>query len=49
MPNAPYVCIEPWFGINDIRGVDAELSQKKGILSLEPGKSFFCEYTITVQ
>ena len=39
-PNAPYVCIEPWYGINDeIKGYD-DISQKRGIQSLEPDEDF---------
>lgn len=39
-PNAPYVCIEPWYGINDdTRGYD-DISAKRGIQSLEPDGDF---------
>lgn len=33
-PNAPYVCIEPWWGINDNHDKKADLSEKRGIMSL---------------
>ena len=33
-PNAPYVCIEPWRGINDNHDKKADLSEKRGIMSL---------------
>ncbi|MBR2876143.1 MAG: aldose 1-epimerase family protein [Clostridia bacterium] len=41
-PNAPYVCIEPWWGINDNHDKKSDLSEKRGIMALEPGaeKSF---------
>lgn len=39
-PNAPYVCIEPWYGINDDRIRYDDISQKRGIESLEPEDSF---------
>ena len=39
-PNAPYVCIEPWYGVNDDRIRYEDVSQKRGIQSLEPEDSF---------
>lgn len=33
-PNAPYVCIEPWWGINDNHDEKADLSEKREIMSL---------------
>ncbi|MBQ6932687.1 MAG: aldose 1-epimerase family protein, partial [Clostridia bacterium] len=39
-PNAPYVCLEPWYGINDdTRGYD-DISAKREIQSLEPEGDF---------
>ncbi len=34
-PNAPYVCIEPWWGINDNNDKKNDLSEKRGIMSLK--------------
>ena len=42
-PNAPYVCLEPWWGVNDDYDKKADLSQKRGIMALESGASK--EYT----
>ena len=39
-PNAPYVCIEPWYCVNDDRIRYEDVSQKRGIQSLEPAESF---------
>ena len=39
-PGAEYVCIEPWYGINDSREVKEDFSQKRLIQKLEPGKEF---------
>lgn len=39
-PNAPYVCLEPWYGVNDDRIRYGDISQKRGIQSLEPDESF---------
>ncbi len=35
-PNAPYVCIEPWWGINDSHDKKADFSEKREIMALEP-------------
>ncbi len=39
-PGAPYVCIEPWYGINDNRDRKADFSQKRAIEQLAPGEAF---------
>ena len=39
-PGAPYVCIEPWFGVNDSTEKKADFSQKDAINSVKPGESF---------
>ena len=39
-PGAPYVCIEPWYGINDSHEVKSDISLKREIRSLEAGKTF---------
>lgn len=41
-PNAPYVCIEPWWGVNDDHTRKADFSQKDCIQSVEAGKNFIC-------
>lgn len=38
-PNAPYVCIEPWWGVNDDYHKKPDLSQKRGIMALESKES----------
>lgn len=39
-PGAPYVCIEPWYGVNDGREVKADISEKRGIQHLNKGETF---------
>lgn len=34
-PGAPYVCLEPWWGVNDNYDKKDDFSQKRGIMSLE--------------
>lgn len=38
-PGAPYVCIEPWWGIDDDAHEKADFSQKRGVMSLDAGSS----------
>ncbi len=44
--SAPFVCIEPWYGVTDKIGVIGELTNKEGIQKLEPGRTFKCTYYI---
>ncbi|MDN5055519.1 aldose 1-epimerase family protein [Aliarcobacter butzleri] len=46
--DAPFVCIEPWFGVADEQNSNQKIEDKKGILSLEKEEEFFCFYTIEV-
>ena len=39
-PGAPYVCIEPWYGVNDGREVKKDISEKRGIQRLGEGETF---------
>lgn len=45
-PGASYVCLEPWFGIDEGSEHNHEFTQKKGIQSLAPGETFALEYCI---
>lgn len=38
-PGAPYVCIEPWWGVNDSTEKKDDFSQKDAICKAEPGTS----------
>lgn len=44
-PKAPYVCLEPWCGVNDSYDKKADISQKRGIQSLNKGESFSFAWT----
>ncbi len=48
-PGAPYVCIEPWFGIADSTDAGHDFSSKEGILSLLVGKTFETTYSISIR
>lgn len=39
-PGAPYVCIEPWNGVNDEQSVRVDFSQKEGIIALASEEKF---------
>ena len=45
---APFVCIEPWYGLGDPRGYEGEFSAKPYMNHLQPGSSFMSEYVITI-
>ena len=45
---APFVCIEPWYGLGDPRGYKGEFRDKPNMNHLQPGSSFMSEYTITI-
>ena len=40
VPNAPYVCIEPWCGITDNVNTTKQISEKEGIEKIEKNGSF---------
>lgn len=46
-PGAKYVCIEPWYGMDDTPSATGILSGKKQIVSLAPGSCFRFPMTIT--
>ncbi len=43
---APFVCLEPWYGRLDDIGFEGELPEKRGIIGLEPGGSWSAQYMI---
>ncbi|PGS54755.1 aldose 1-epimerase family protein [Bacillus sp. AFS041924] len=45
---APFLCIEPWYGIADENGAVKEMEDRLGIQTLEPNELFTCTYSITV-
>lgn len=44
--HAPFVCIEPWYGIGDPRGWKGEFRDKPVMNHLLPGARFSCAYCI---
>lgn len=46
--NAPFVCIEPWYGLHDYVDYEGEYRDKYLMNQLLPGCSFMSEYTIEI-
>lgn len=44
---APFVCIEPWYGLTDTVTDPQDLHTKKGIQRINPRESFLTEYSLT--
>lgn len=45
---APYVCLEPWYGVADEKDSGKTYDQKKGIQHLNQGEEFNCNYYIKI-
>ena len=45
--NAPFVCIEPWYGVASVRGESKNFQDKKAIQSLETGEILNASFTIS--
>ncbi len=48
-PNAPYVCIEPWWGINDNYDKKQDLSEKREIMALNAKESKEFSWSIEIR
>jgi galactose mutarotase-like enzyme len=46
--NAPFLCIEPWFGYSDTEGKSGNLFEKEGIQILEGNKTFNSKFSIEI-
>ena len=46
--NAPFVCIEPWYGRCDRAGYEGEFSGRDRVQHLAPARTFSAEYTIEI-
>jgi aldose 1-epimerase len=44
---APFVCIEPWFGITDFESCSGKLEEKEGIIKLPENNNFTAKLLIT--
>lgn len=46
--NAPFICIEPWFGYSDTPENSGKLFEKEGILILEANQTFNSKFSIEI-
>ena len=46
--NAPFICIEPWYGRGDREGFAGDLPQRDYVYRLASSEEFYTEYTISV-
>lgn len=47
-PNSPYICLEPWNGIQDIVGSSYDITEKEGITALESKLEYKHTHSITI-
>lgn len=47
--HAPFVCIEPWYGMADYAHYDGQFNEREMVNRLLPGSSFMSEYVITIR
>ena len=47
--DAPFVCIEPWYGRADSTGFTGDFSEKIAVNTLAPGQTFSAEYFIIIE
>ena len=45
---APFICIEPWFGLADEENSNQKLKNKKGMIRLEKDEVFSCFYSVEI-
>jgi galactose mutarotase-like enzyme len=45
---APFICIEPWFGVADEENSTQNLEDKKGLITLQKDEFFSCFYSVEV-
>ena len=47
--NAPFICIEPWYGRCDRETFEGDLSEREYGNALAPSETFYAEYTVTIE
>lgn len=47
--NAPYVCIEPWYGVASVKGDSKELKDKKAMQQLAVGETFNASFEVKIK
>jgi len=47
-PQAPFICIEPWYGLADLINFEGDLKQKEGIQKIAYNNSFSINFVIEI-
>ena len=45
---APFICLEPWIGYNDLHDTNGEYLTKADLVKLNPNESYEVSYTIKI-
>lgn len=45
---APYICLEPWFGVDSTEGDSPDFERKEGLVRLEGESEFTASYSLTL-
>lgn len=46
--DAPFICLEPWFGYSDTNKNSGNIMEKEGIVVLDTGSIFECKFSIEI-
>ncbi len=44
--NAPFICVEPWYGVADAVDSNGDFYEKEGLIVLEPGDNFKANFAL---
>lgn len=47
-PEAPFLCIEPWYGIADYEDTNKKIEEKIGVQSINASERFDCKFTVEI-
>jgi len=47
-PAAPYICIEPWYGVDDYIHFNGDLMEEDRVEIIDSDEQFSCEYRIQI-
>jgi len=47
--DAPFICLEPWYGVDSTEGAPEKLEDKEGIVILKPSEIFRAGYSIIIE
>lgn len=46
--NAPFICLEPWFGYSDVLNTNKNIQEKEGIILLERMRTFQASFSVEI-